>query len=334
MYLKCPACSNTLSVAQEHLGHVVQCPHCQKSIRTPAATGPAPGPAAESTKRCPHCGETILKVAQRCKFCKTDIPQGFDEESVAIRLKAKESLVAQQAANPDRNLPYSVTGWFQVSTIVVAALALVSIIAAAIGLPGGEKSPLFMIGIFGMMFSFLFVLFTLILGLRDLFAIKYSARQTPLKGAKAFWGGLCAKRYLFAYHCILEADKDESLRLRPAIPKFGVLAESCCFDQFEGFRDYWKNLLHKAGTQAAVTKLKVVRTQGDFAEVVGELKLTKQSTTGFLVLGVIGALLFATRDSMPVKKLFRQIDGQWYAVNGELDSGEDRFGLATLTSRR
>ncbi len=169
--------------------------------------------------------------------------------------------------------------------------------------------------------------------MRDLLAAKYFGRRTPLKGAKAFLGGLCAKRYRFAYYCLLDADKDESLRLRPALPKFGVEAESFSFERFEGFKTYWKNLLHKGGAQTKLSNLRVVRTEGDLALVSANLKLTRQ-LTGVLTLGLIGALLFTDRDTLAVKKLFRRVNGQWYAVNGEIDSGEDRFGLASQATSR
>ena len=214
MHVNCPACSKTLSVGPEHVGKAVACPHCQRPMRIPAG----PSPAAEPTKKCPYCSETILKVARRCKFCKTDIPDGYDEESAAVRLKAKENILAQQATGPDHDLPYAVRGWFRTSTIVVSALTLVGIVAAAIGLSAGERSPIFILGPLGVVLGILFGVIALILGVRDLFAVKYSGRHTPVKGAKAFWAGLCAKRYVFAYYCVLDADKDESLRLRPACP--------------------------------------------------------------------------------------------------------------------
>ncbi len=141
-------------------------------------------------------------------------------------------------------------------------------------------------------------------------------------------GALCASRYLFAYYCILDADKDDSPRLRPALPTFNVAADTFTFDEYEGFRDYWKPLLHKGGAQAVVRNIRLVRTEGDYAEVSADLKLAQHSAIGFHALGVLGALMFAKRESLTVKKLFRLLDGQWYAVNGELDSGEDRFGLA------
>ncbi len=302
MYFDCPSCSKTFAVESAHLGQVVACPHCQTTIQIPAgaaapaapAPSPAPAPAPGPTKRCPLCGETILKTARRCKFCKTDIPQGFDEESATNRSRAKESRVAQQAADKDRELPYAVRGWFQVPTIVAAALTLIFIVAAVIGFSLGDRSPLFFLGPVGMIFGIICGVVALILVVRDLLAIKYFGRRTPLKGAKAFLGGLSAKRYRFAYYCLLDADKDESLRLRPALPKFGVEAESFSFEQFEGFKTYWKNLLHKGGTQATLSNLRVVRTEGDLALVSANLKLTRQSTGGFLALGVI--------ESAPVRR--------------------------------
>lgn len=327
MQFNCPACSNAFLITPEHLGQAVECPHCHKAVAIPASPAPIPAPIAEPTKRCPFCGETILKVARRCKFCKADIPEGLDSDSAADRLLAKEPLIAQQASAAPQKLPYAVRGRFQWSTIVLAALTLVCAIGAAIGLSAGERSPTFGLGIMGTIFGSILLICALFLGLRDLFAVKYLGRHTPEKGAKAFLGGLCNKRYRFAYYCVLDADKDQMQRLRPPLPKFGVDTGLCSFDQYAGFRDYWKNLIHKDGTSATLKSVRLERVDGDLAEVSATIKLTKHSTTGFLALGALGAALFATRESLPVKKLFRCVNGQWYAVNGELHSGEDRFGF-------
>jgi hypothetical protein len=182
-------------------------------------------------------------------------------------------------------------------------------------------------GPLGVMGLFIFGLFTLILGVRDLFSPTYLGRITPEKGARAFLGGLCGKRYKFAYACLLEADKDGLARLRPALAKFDVAAKTCSFSIYEGFRDYWKGLLHYKGTQAGVGKIRLQRSAGDLAEVTAEISLNRHSTTGFLAFGILGAMLMGTRDKLQVRKLLRQVNGQWYVVNGELDSAEDRFGM-------
>ena len=67
----------------------------------------------------------------------------------------------------------------------------------------------------------------------------------------------------------------------------------------------------------------MVNTQGDFAVVSADVKLSRSSTTGFLLLGIIGALLMGDKEKVSVSKLLRNVNGQWYVVNGELDSIED-----------
>ena len=223
MYFDCPSCSKTFAVESEHLGLAVACPHCQTTIQIPAAAAaPAPAPiparaptpafAPEPTKSCPLCGETILKIARRCKFCKADIPQGFDEESATSRLRAKESRVAEQAEDKNRKLPYAVTRWLQTPTIVAAALTLIFAVAAVIGFSLGERSPLFFLGPLGIVFGFISAVFAAVLIPIDLVTVKYFGRRTPLKGAKAFLGGLCAQAVSF---CLLLPSRRRQGRVAP-----------------------------------------------------------------------------------------------------------------------
>lgn len=348
MDLMCPLCSKTLAVGAELYGQVVPCPHCRQEIQIPAAPPPEPvlepiieaglepviepepAPVIEPTKSCPYCRETILKIARRCKFCKTEIPEGFDEESAGVRLRAKEEMIAQQAAER-RRVPYAVRRWFQRSTVVVVALTLLAIAAIIVGFTSDQRSAWFSLGPLGILFGIIPALFALVFVPRDLFRVKYFGRLTPVKGARAFLSGLCTKRYRFAYYCVLDADKDDLRRLRPAVPMLGLDAESYCFRRFEGFRDYWKSLLENRQTPASVLKLRLVQIEGDLAEVSAEIVLTEHAT-GVLSLGSLAKVL-GNCETLNVKKLFRRVDGQWYAVNGELDSGEDRFGFAILTGR-
>ena len=75
----------TLDAPDEKAGQVVTCPSCGGEMLLPAAGAapagpggiqvepPAQTPAQQTgaTKSCPHCGEQILAVAQKCKHCGT-----------------------------------------------------------------------------------------------------------------------------------------------------------------------------------------------------------------------------------------------------------------------
>jgi len=77
MQVQCPSCGKVLAAPDERAGQVVACPACGGQMQLPpvreaAAAGPAPGgtaPAGAETKACPYCGETVLKVAKKCKHC-------------------------------------------------------------------------------------------------------------------------------------------------------------------------------------------------------------------------------------------------------------------------
>ena len=121
--------------------------------------------------------------------------------------------MAQQAEDKDRELPYAVRRWFQVPTIVAAALTLIFIVAAVIGFSlGGPVAACSFLGPVGMIFGIICGVFALILVVRDLLAVKYFGRRTPLKGAKAFLGGLSAKRLSF---CLLLPSRRRQGRVAP-----------------------------------------------------------------------------------------------------------------------
>jgi hypothetical protein len=64
MYVTCPTCTATLSVAEDSAGKVVACPHCQQKLMVPAAD-PAPVPAAVQAPAIPAPAPAPAPVAPK-----------------------------------------------------------------------------------------------------------------------------------------------------------------------------------------------------------------------------------------------------------------------------
>jgi hypothetical protein len=127
MQVYCPSCAQRMDVPDNMMGKNIFCSSCGSRIQaaglktTDTAASAAGG--GEETKKCPFCAETILKAARKCKYCKQDLPQGVDVESVRDRLRLKARRAADRAlvGAPPR-LPSSVGGKFRTVTKVMAGL--------------------------------------------------------------------------------------------------------------------------------------------------------------------------------------------------------------------
>ena len=107
MQVQCPACASAINAPDSLAGQVVACQSCGAQMQLPAlAIQPVPAvaeavpesPAAAAgaeTKACPHCGATILKVAKKCKHCRSfaigvPAPAGRQGGKIAPRGRLKQ----------------------------------------------------------------------------------------------------------------------------------------------------------------------------------------------------------------------------------------------------
>jgi hypothetical protein len=127
MQVYCPSCAQRMDVPDNMMRKNIFCSSCGSRIQTARLkttdTAASAAGGGEDTKKCPFCAETILKAARKCKYCKQDLPQGVDVESVRDRLRMKGRRAADQAllGTPPR-IPRSVGGKFRTVTKVMAGL--------------------------------------------------------------------------------------------------------------------------------------------------------------------------------------------------------------------
>ena len=59
----CPSCNQSMEAPSDMSGQVVACPSCRSTFKIPFVG---------SMKKCPYCGELVLRSAVICKHCRTD----------------------------------------------------------------------------------------------------------------------------------------------------------------------------------------------------------------------------------------------------------------------
>jgi len=289
-----------------------------------------PTGGAEPTKKCPFCGETVLKVARRCKHCKADMPEGCDGESVRARLTMKEKKLAEQLSAgqmPVFNWPR-----LRTLTIVLAGVSVLLLLITVLSF-AAKNDDWVALGVLGVISLIILGICLLVAFINDMQMMACSHRKTPEKALKAFMYSLARGKYECAYACLLDGDKDELERVRRSIPNVSVSEARVSFADCTGFMTYWKELLRPTGLQmrrAVLSNFRLVRTQGDYA--VASVAIKIESYPWPLLLALPLALLpvaivisvITKRETFEVSKLLRKAEDKWYLVNGELDSMEDR----------
>ena len=100
---KCPLCGGGFQAEDEWIGQVGECPKCGKDItiqgNTPITTRAIQSPpeikaetasCTEDEKFCPYCGETIKKVAVKCKHCQSDLNGSLNAKTNGAMYKDSE----------------------------------------------------------------------------------------------------------------------------------------------------------------------------------------------------------------------------------------------------
>jgi len=339
MQIQCPNCAKKMEIPDDLRGKNVFCTSCGNRVQAAGLrTAPAASPEAVgqgATKKCPFCAETILKVARRCKYCKQDLPEGVDAESVRDRLRMKDRKASDQGlAGASALKPAPKFGKLRTVTIVMAVITGLFLLMAVAGgvLPFNHSDDGEVLLGLGITFTILFGIILLVFLIADLSVPAADKRTTPLLGLKAFLGSLRIGRFGYSYFCLLDGDKDGLTRTRQPIDPVKVFGGDFTFSDLAGFKQYWKGICRPSGGQnrrMVVSALRQEKILGDYALVSARVRIESypSAIVWTVILSVLLALILilamTKRQEVTVTKLLRRVGGQWYVVNGELSSVED-----------
>lgn len=118
----CPHCHQHLEAPAEMAGSIVDCPQCSKQMIVPSPRPtssdqsptryPRPKPVNETIgqktapqyKACPLCGEQILSVAKKCRYCGEFLDRATTDDDKGKEVASASSIndVAQVATNVEQ----------------------------------------------------------------------------------------------------------------------------------------------------------------------------------------------------------------------------------------
>ena len=106
----CQIC-NKLIKTEENETMITDCPHCKNSVEIPYKKE---GVANQlDNKNCQFCGETILKIAKKCKHCGEYFDQSLKKQNTNISITEKDPFAEYHTnIKGKKEGKITILGWF------------------------------------------------------------------------------------------------------------------------------------------------------------------------------------------------------------------------------